>query len=63
MLEFLIKPYCNVSKILKKTHIDSLKSFISKVSILYYQFFVGSGGSTPVMDEPEYHEGESQEVC
>lgn len=27
-----------------------------------YAYFLGSGGSTPVMDEPTYHEEESQEV-
>lgn len=27
-----------------------------------HAYILGSGGSTPVMDEPTYHEEESQEV-
>lgn len=27
-----------------------------------HAYVLGSGGSTPVMDEPTYHEEESQEV-
>lgn len=37
--------------------------YASSLQLLIYAcLYIGSGGSTPVMDEPTYHEEESQEV-